>query len=378
MSCVTSLLIIPDKFKGTLTAEQAARAMADGWSEVRPADHLELLPMSDGGDGFGLVMSELLGASRERVRTTDAAHRPIEAEWWYAEDSRTAIVESARVIGLALLPKGVFHPFELDTFGLGAVFEAAARRGARRCLVGVGGSATNDGGTGLARALGWQFFNHHGGLITRWTELHGLCAVRPPEKPRGFEKITVAVDVQNPLLGIRGCSRIYGPQKGLQPSELEFAERCLGQLVRVVALELHRDFAEDPGAGAAGGLGYGLRCFLEAALEPGFEMFAERADLENRLSGADLVLTGEGALDVSSTMGKGVGQIAALCRARGVPCMALAGNVSGELLADGANGFSRAYSLVSLAELGAVMAEPELWLRRLAAQAAREWKPAKD
>src|ERR1051326_6101233 len=140
------VLISPDKFKGTLTAQEAARAMGAGWHSSRPEDELELLPISDGGDGFGEIVSGLLQAEAQTVKTVDAAHRPCEANWWWHVASRTAIIESAQVIGLAQLPPRKYHPFELDTEGLGAVLTAAAEKRAVRCLVGIGGSATNDGG----------------------------------------------------------------------------------------------------------------------------------------------------------------------------------------------------------------------------------------
>src|SRR6476619_671332 len=171
------VLSCPDKFKGTLTASEAAQAIAAGWRRARPEDDLQLLPMSDGGDGFGELVSSLLKAEPQTVKTVDAAHRPCEAVWWWHSPTRTAIVESARVIGLAQLPPGKYHPFELDTQGLGAVLKAALNRGAVRCLVGIGGSATNDGGFGLACALGWQFFSTHDEKIVRWTELRTLAQV---------------------------------------------------------------------------------------------------------------------------------------------------------------------------------------------------------
>ena len=145
------VLIIPDKFKGTLTAREAAETIARGWRKIRPEDTLELLPMSDGGDGFGEVMGKLINARIQTTPTVDAAHRPCQSQWWWEPKTKTAIIESARVIGLAMLPPGKFHPFALDTFGLGKVIQAAARKGAKRCLVGIGGSATNDGGFGMAR-----------------------------------------------------------------------------------------------------------------------------------------------------------------------------------------------------------------------------------
>lgn len=366
------ILVIPDKFKGTLTAQQAAEAIARGWRQSRPGDALDLLPMSDGGDGFGEIVSDLLEARMQTVKTVDAAHRPCTASWWWDEPSRTAIVESARVIGLAQLPPEKYHPFELDTNGLGAVFEAAIAAGARNCLVGIGGSATNDGGFGVARALGWQFFNKHDEPITRWTELHALAQIRPPENIKPFDELVVAVDVQNPLLGPQGCTRIYGPQKGLRPEEFEFAERCLEQMAGLLEKELHLRCANDPGAGAAGGLGFGLRCFANARLEPGFALFSRYARLPDRLQSAQLVITGEGAIDQSTLMGKGVGEIAHLCRQLNVPCIGLAGVVPNPTEANQL--FRSAHALTpELTSMEEAKAHPAVWLERLASRVAGSW-----
>jgi glycerate kinase len=365
------ILIAPDKFKGTLTAQQAAEAIARGWRKARPQDELELLPMSDGGDGFGEIISRLLGAVSQSAKTVDAAHRPIEAVWWWHEPTRTAIVESALVVGLAMLPPGKHHPFELDTYGLGAVLRAAAARGAKSCLLGIGGSATNDGGFGLARALGWQFFNAHEEKIARWTGLHHLSAVRPPDSPRLFEQLIVAMDVQNPLLGPAGCSRVYGPQKGL--TAFEVAERCLGALAAVLEKQLRLNFANTPGAGAAGGLGFGLMTFLGAKLEPGIEIFECHARLAERVKSAQLVITGEGALDAQTLMGKGVGEIANVCQRLGVPCIGMAGVVPEPEKAK--EKFKATHALTpDLTDKESALREPELWLERLAAKVATKWR----
>jgi glycerate kinase len=365
------ILIAPDKFKGTLTALRAAEAMARGWRSVRPQDELELLPMSDGGDGFGEIISRLMGATQQPIKTVDAAHRPLETSWGWHEESKTAIVESAQVIGLAMLPQGKYHPFELDTFGLGAVLHAAAALGARRCLIGIGGSATNDGGFGLARALGWQFFNTHDEEITRWTELYRLATVRPPDIIRRFEDLTVAVDVQNPLLGPNGCSRIYGPQKGL--TDFDLAERSLGRLAATLEKQLHITYALTPGAGAAGGLGFGLMTFAGARMEPGIDIFERHAKLHDRVNAAQLVLTGEGALDAQTLMGKGVGEIANVCQKAGVPCVGLAGIVPEPEKAN--EKFRAAYALTpTLTDKESALREPALWLERLTAKVAADWK----
>jgi glycerate 2-kinase len=358
------VLIVPDKFKGTLTARAAAGAIARGWHAARPDDTLDLLPMSDGGDGFGAVMSELLRAKIQSVATVDAAHRPIRANWWLA--SKTAIVESAQVIGLA--KHHGTHPYKLDTFGLGAVLRAAARKGATRCLIGIGGSATNDGGFGLARALRWEFLDGDGEPIISWTQLHRLAALRPPRQKKLFAELIVAVDVQNPLLGARGCTRVYGPQKGLAGTDFKKAEQCLQRLANVTAKQFRRDYAAEPGAGAAGGLGFGLACFLGARLEPGFELFAHRARLERRLRLADVVITGEGAIDRSTFMGKGVGQIARQCRKLKIPCLGLAGVVKPR---SGARKyFAEQHALVELTTSKKAKQKPEFWLEQLARQMA--------
>jgi glycerate 2-kinase len=365
------VLIIPDKFKGTLTAQAAAQAMAKGWRKVRPQDHLELLPMSDGGDGFGEVMSEALQARVQKIKTIDAAHRPCSAHWWWDAKTKTAIIEAARINGLAQLPQGRFHPFELDTFGIGAVIRAAAAKGARRCLVGIGGSATNDGGFGLARSLGWEFLDRAGNQITNWTQLHSLAAIAPPERTRWFEELVVAVDVQNLLLGKQGCSRIYGPQKGLLEGDFPHAERSLRRLAAVIKKQLRRDFANELGAGAAGGLGFGFRAFLQARMEPGFDLFARHAGLARHLKSADLVITGEGAIDQSTLMGKGVGQIAGRCHKLEIPCLGLAGNVS--IPKNVASHFSQTLGLTQITSLPNAKARPAYWLEQLAKQAARNW-----
>ncbi len=364
------VLIVPDKFKGTLTAHATADAIARGWHAARPDDIRDILPMSDGGDGFGAVMGELIGAKIQMVATVDAAHRPVHARWWLA--GRTAIIESAQVIGLAN-HHGI-HPFMLDTFGLGAVLRAAQRKGATRCLVGIGGSATNDAGFGLARAMGWRFLDTEGIPITTWTRLHRLATLHPPRQEKWFKELIVAVDVQNPLLGPRGCTRVYGPQKGLTPADFGPAERCLKQLATVSTRQLHRDCATEPGAGAAGGLGFGLRCFLGAQLQPGFDLFAQHAQLARRLRRADVVVTGEGAIDRSTFMGKGVGRVARECRRLRIPCLGLAGVIKSD--ANAAKYFAEQCALVEITSVKNAVHKPALWLERLARRMARDWHPS--
>jgi glycerate kinase len=362
-----NVLIVPDKFKGTLTAESAAQSIASGWRKSRPMDVLDMLPMSDGGDGFGAVISSLLAAKALQLKTLNAAHQSCRSDWWWAQRSRLGIIESASVIGLAMLPAGRFHPFELDTFGLAAALEVAARKGARECLIGIGGSATNDGGLGMARGLGWVFLDADGKEITSWTRLNNLQRIQ-----RGHSlpyKIRVAVDVQNPLLGPKGASRVYGPQKGLRPGDMAQAEKCLRRLARVTADTLKKEFATIPGAGAAGGLGFGLAAFCGAQLEPGFELFASLSNLAARLAQADLVITGEGKLDHSTLMGKGVGEIARLAARKRKNCIGLGGTVL--VGSQRKSPFSRLFGITDLTSEKNALQKPAFWLARLAEHAAR-------
>jgi len=365
------ILIAPDKFKGTLTAREAAEAIAKGWRKARPEDQVALLPISDGGDGFGAVMSEQLNAQTQRTKTVNAAHRPCAAMWWWDAKTKTAIVESARVVGLAMLPARKFHPFQLDTFGLGAVLRAAARKGARQIIVGIGGSATNDGGFGLARALGWRFLDAQGADLERWTDLHALAAICAPRQ-RKLPEIIVAVDVQNKLLGLRGATRIYGPQKGIRPEDFAPAEACLRQLALVVKRRNGRDLARDEGTGAAGGLGFGLKAFANARLAPGFDLFARRAGLLQRVRKADLVITGEGAIDDSTVMGKGVGELARVCRKLEIPCVGLAGRAT--RTRDVRKTFQIVEGLTDFLPAAIAMRQPQLNLARLAERVAAKWR----
>jgi len=365
------VLLVPDKFKGTLTARQAAEAIARGWRGARPQDELELLPMSDGGDGFGEIIGGLLGAKEMFTRAHDASGYPIDARWWWSARENTAIVESAGVIGLAMLPPGKFHPFELDTFGLGLLLGKIGRKhpGAR-LLVGIGGSATNDGGFGLARGLGHHFLDAQGDSVKEWINLEQCDEIDPSQDSDLFREVVIATDVQNPLLGPEGASRVYGPQKGVRPEDFPRAEAALAKLVELVRRDLGQDAAEEPGAGAAGGLGYGLRVFMQGRFEPGFEIFARLAGLREKIARADCLVTAEGAIDRQTQMGKGTGAIAKLSREAGKPCFGLAGFLPDPAGLEGM--FAHAAAICpKLADMAEAKRNAGPWLERLSAQAAR-------
>lgn len=323
------VLIAPDKFKGTLTAMEAASAIASGWASSRPQDQLLCLPIADGGDGFGPALGEQLNAERRISSTVDAALRPVNAPWWYDSKTRTAIIDTAAIIGLAMLPAGQYHPFDLNTSGIAKVLFESTTLGAKKILMGIGGSATNDGGFGMARALGWRFLDASGNAINAW---HNLTELQRLEAPTDFNlpRIEVAVDVQNRLLGDEGATRIYGPQKGLSTNDFPRAEACLSSLSSVHHETTGLSIASQPGTGAAGGLGFGLMAFTEARLKPGFKLVADAVDLWPALNNAALVITGEGKLDGSSLMGKGVGELLRESMARKIPVICLGGTRSSD------------------------------------------------
>lgn len=369
------ILIVPDKFKGTLTAADAAAAIHQGWKEVRRDDHIEELPMADGGEGFGEMLGRLLNAEVKTCdMAVDSARRKRDAQWWLKRDTHTAVFETAQVNGLALLPPGKYHPFDLDTFGMGAVFKEIARTGVLRLYVGLGGSATNDGGFGLARSLHWSFWNGNTELES-WTQLNELTHVKKPANELSFDELIIATDVDNPLLGPNGATRVYGPQKGLQDEvDLCKAEACLDRLAKIMATVKGKDFSLEEGAGAAGGLGFGLKAFCGGKFESGFDIFAHEYQLRKRIQAADWVITGEGKMDAQSLQGKVVGEVAKMAAAEGKRCICLAGIVSGELATPPWPAGFQAYAIVPsiTSSRDESMTDAAGCLRRLAMAAARE------
>jgi glycerate kinase len=332
-----------------------------------------MLPMADGGDGFGEIVGHLLNAQRQECLTIDSAGQTRRAAWWFASTTRTAIIETAQANGLALLPSNPCHPFELDTFGIGALLKAATRAEARRIYVGLGGSATNDGGFGFARALGWTFWNSRGTELRAWTELLQLTRVQAPaQRLPTTTELVIAVDVSNPLLGPSGATRVYGPQKGLRASDLRIVEDCLTRLAHVTEQLLQHDFAIEPGSGAAGGLGFALRAFCGGKFQPGAEVFSALAGLAQRIDNADLIITGEGAFDHQSLMGKGVGTVAQACARAGKRCLCLAGSICTEPMSIPGENFC-AYSIVpTIADLEYAQLHASECLRQLATRVARQ------
>jgi glycerate kinase len=318
------ILIAPDKFKGSLTASAAAAAIAGGVAVACAGAKAVVMPIAE---GTAEAICAALDGKWITVPASDPLGRSIHARYAWLENE-VAMIDMSEASGLARLTAAERDPLNASTFGTGQLVSDALRRGARKILVGLGGSATNDGGIGLAEALGFGFFHRNGERLSAIPEnLADLAKITAPDVTPSAVVIGLC-DVGNPLTGERGASRVYGPQKGADPRMVDWLDRNLARLADLVARDLRCDFRETPGAGAAGGLGYGLLSFCGAELRSGFETLAEILQLEKEIASSDLVITGEGRLDTQTLEGKGPAGIAALARKHGKPVIALAGAVS--------------------------------------------------
>ena len=321
-----NVLVAPDKFKGSLDAHNVAENIAAGVRAVLPDANVVTIPIADGGDGTADVISRACEGEPVNCRAHDANGREIEASYVWLADRATAVMEMSAAAGLWRIAPGERDLLRADTFGVGEMIKDAVRRNAREILIGLGGSATNDGGFGMARALGFQFLaNEH--EIESPVELGNLARIKAPLQKLPAT-ITAAVDVRNPLLGPRGATRTFGPQKGATPEQLEILEQRLAHLAAIVARDLGRDLRDVPGAGAAGGLGFGLMNFCGATVKSGFEVVAEFIELRTAIAEADIVITGEGRLDEQSLEGKAPVGVARLAREAGKRVFAIAGSAS--------------------------------------------------
>ena len=368
------ILIAPDKFKGTLSATEAAQAIASGWQAARPDDELIQLPISDGGEGFGSLMANALNGTETLIPAVDSFGQNRTGPLWLTPEG-TALIESANLIGLALIPQPQRAPLTLDSSGLGAALKSDALTHCQHCIIGIGGSATNDAGFGAARKLGWQFSNETGQEIERWCDLTSLKTItKPKESPLWTDKlnsVTVAVDVQNPLLGPKGCTRVYGPQKGLEEEDLPRAEAALARLAEVWKSQTGEDAASLAGAGAAGGLGFGLHCFAGAKIRSGFKVFAEAVNLSEKLEGVDVVITAEGAMDRQSIMGKGVGELAKLAQINDCRCLGMAGYLDQHSGLE--SHFDQCHALTEITSRSEAERNAAQWLEKLSTKTARSF-----
>ena len=369
------IVIAPNAFKGSLSAADAAEAMAMGAGRACPEAEIVLVPVADGGDGLVDVAVRAMGGERRRVTVSGPRRQPVEAEICHVASERVVAVEMALASGLALLSETERDPTLTTTFGTGELIRAALDLGATRIVVGIGGSATNDGGIGMAEALGIRFLDAAG------TALPGigasLAAVADIDMsgldPRiRAATIEVVCDVDNPLCGPNGAACIYGPQKGATPEQAASLDQGLTNLAGVINERLGVDVIDMPGAGAAGGLGAGLHAFLGASLRKGIDVIIGLVGLREKLDHADLVLTGEGRIDEQTAFGKAPAGVAAEARKRGIPCLAVAGAVGDSLDALYETGITAVFSLCPAPlTLNEAMAHAGRYLEMAAEQAVR-------
>ncbi|MCK9519095.1 MAG: glycerate kinase [Dehalococcoidia bacterium] len=322
------ILIAPQEFKGSLSADEAASAIAAGVGAMRPGWDVELLPLSDGGPGFVSALHTALGGDIRAALTHDPLGRKVVGRYLWVGGRGMVVVEAAQANGLFHLRTEERDALGADTFGVGELLAAAARDEPRTLLVGVGGSATTDGGAGMARALGARFFDASGQeLGPGGGELLRLDRIEweAPRWASQVPEIVVATDVTNPLTGPSGAAQVYGPQKGATPDDVTVLDRALARYAEVVRRDLGTDIAAVAGGGAAGGLAAGIVAFLGGRIESGFEVVAEATGLRERIAAADVVITGEGSFDAQSLQGKTTGRLLALATEVGRQVVVFAG-----------------------------------------------------
>jgi len=337
------IVIAPNAFKGSLSALEAATAIAEGVRIAAPDADLVLVPIADGGDGTVDALVQATQGERRTRRVRGPLGDPVDAEYGLIDEGSAAVIEMAKAAGLALVPPDKRDPRVTTTYGVGELMQHAFDAGARHFIVGIGGSATNDGGAGMAQALGYHLLDENGrelppgGLaLKRLARIH-VGGVHADWKEA---EVDVACDVTNPLTGPRGASAVYGPQKGATPEMVAELDAALHHFADTIRRDLGVDVEPLPGAGAAGGLGAGLVAFSGARLRPGAEMVMEALRLDERLTSAQLVITGEGRIDSQTArFGKGPAAVARHAKQAGIPVVAIGGSVADEtelrLLFDG-------------------------------------------
>jgi glycerate kinase len=325
-------LIAPDKFKGALNAREVAENIAKGLQDSLPDAKIDIVPMADGGEGTADAICETRGGSWLKCKAHDPIGREIEARYAWIKEGKLAVMEMSEAAGMRRLSESERDPVRATTFGVGEMILDAAGRGTNEIIIGLGGSATNDGGFGMARALGFRFdYEQEQDEKKGGERVSDLLSLDRIEKPQSLKlpKIIAAVDVRNPLLGENGATAVFGPQKGAGKDELNVLEKALTRLADVVAKEFGFDYRDKSGAGAAGGLGFGLMSFCGATVRPGFGVVAEAVGLEAKMKEVDIVITGEGSLDRQTLEGKTPAGVARLARKLGKKVFAIVGRYDG-------------------------------------------------
>jgi len=321
------IVVAPDSFKGSLTAIEVSDAIEQGIREIFPEAEIKKIPMADGGDGTVQCLVNATGGKILREKVTGPLGDEVLASYGILGDKRTAVIEMAEASGLTLVPENKRNPLITTTYGTGQLIKATLDQGCRKMIIGIGGSATNDGGAGMVQALGVKLLDREGREIGfGGEELKKIIRIDISymDKRLSNTKVVVASDVTNPLCGPKGASRIYGPQKGATPEVIEELDESLAYFADVIKRDLNKDVKDIPGAGAAGGLGASLMAFLDAELRPGIEIMVEIAKLEQAIKDADLVITGEGKIDSQTIYGKAPIGVAKIAKKYNIPVIAIA------------------------------------------------------
>jgi glycerate 2-kinase len=337
------IVVAPNAFKGSLSALEAATAIGEGIRIALPDADVVLVPIADGGDGTVDALVAATRGERRTLRVRGPLGGPVDAEFGLIDAGSTAVIEMAKAAGLALVPPEKRDPRITTTYGVGELLQHAYDGGARHFIVGIGGSATNDGGAGMAQALGYHLLDETGlELAPGGLALKRLARIHVGGVHAGWKgtEVEVACDVTNPLTGPRGASAVYGPQKGATPEMVAELDAALHHFAEIIRRDLGVDVEQLPGAGAAGGLGAGMVAFSGARLRPGADLVMKALHLDERLTGAQLVITGEGRLDSQTArFGKGPAAVARHAKNAGIPVVAIGGSVADEtelrLLFDG-------------------------------------------
>ncbi|GGK20356.1 glycerate kinase [Caldalkalibacillus thermarum] len=327
------IVLAPDSFKGSMSSMEAAHMMAKGIREVLPDAQVTTVPVADGGEGTVDAVLMSTGGEKITLPVEDPLGRTVEAAYGWLPDSHTAVIEMAEPSGLNRLAPNERDPYTASTYGTGQLIKDALDRGARHLIIGLGGSATVDGGVGCLQALGLKCFDQHGRLLKRvGGKLDRIARIDISELDPRLQQVktTIAADVTNPLLGPEGAVYVFGPQKGVQKKDLAYFEQGMALFAEVVAETTGKRLHNEPGSGAAGGFGFSLLTFFQAEMKSGIELILEVCHFESHVRSADLVITGEGKLDAQSLFGKGPIGIARLAKKHEVPCIALAGTVEGD------------------------------------------------
>ncbi len=328
------ILVAPNAFKGSLTADQAALAMAQGIQKISPEIQVIPIPVSDGGDGLVPAMAKAMGGQILKVNVNDPRKRPVTADFLFNSSKSTAIIEMALASGLAVLPPDLQDPTLTTTFGTGELIRAALDKGVTHILMGIGGSATCDGGMGAAAALGYKFRDKNGrSLPPIGASLNRVAAIDKDEVDPRLAGVTfsVACDVTNPLTGPNGASFVFSSQKGASPDQVRELDKGLAHFGQIIARELDVDITTLKGAGAAGGLGGGMKAFFNAKLLPGIDMVLDLVDFHSQVKTADLVLTTEGRVDSQTQFNKAPAGVARAAKAANVPCFGLCGSLGKDI-----------------------------------------------